>query len=811
MRKLFYALAICLTSASPAWSQCAGIFGANTVCGNLQATPAPPTIWPAAAITSLTQLSLVATDPNAAPAIGVPIMLNLQPDFTGAILSPLNFNNEQAININMATENGTNSYTTGSCTNVTCSKNTYLGIGGVADYNAAGQHNGFGGVTTNCYGNGDCSAGQSQINYYGGQIAGDEGKGYNLSNLVNQGVPGNGIATRVIGAVTASSCNTTTTQIITGSSAPQTFTVASTSNCNPNDWIQIDHGPWNGGTGTNVSAVQIISIPASGQIRARVLNNYPTGRTVTGATVIQMQQTDMDGMGQQRFLVNLSAAAYTTGTAKGDNPGTSASSSGSNKIDGSGTSWDPGGTKVGPLAGGTTANIGCIYIAADDFTGFPFGSGSQALHSWYPILQIINDTTLNISSWDVATNNSYWSKNGGTLGAYVIRPCIQILYRDIVLNKIIAETTGTTWTGGQNVEVAFFADPDVSMHIEHVATFTAGGRNRSMVNYSNFGARTFLTAIAVDGSQNMATGSGADTVGFFDAVKLGLGGTTAFNTGIEIPGLWSGSAININPQTGATVNNAIQFNNYNGATGTIWNVNMGNAASVNNLTFATAQNGGNLDLFDTLAIGTNFRTVRSGNTLASSFLGVDNNGVGRMGFGIGSSSIDSYLWRDANHVLGINGAYGTGLGQAASGLHIYNNTDSTQGGSTIQEWGAIDFTTTANVLTVGTGKSGTGVTRNMQFVAGGTSVYTLAAATPTANACAGFALGTGSTDTEGKLTYTSATSCAINFGRTFTNAPACMVSPGTAVSTVQVTTSTTVLTATFGTAQTAMSWVCFGT
>jgi len=81
---------------------------------------------------------------------------------------------------------------------------------------------------------------------------------------------------------------------------------------------------------------------------------------------------------------------------------------------------------------------------------------------------------------------------------------------------------------------------------------------------------------------------------------------------------------------------------------------------------------------------------------------------------------------------------------------------------------------------------------------------------PTNNACTGFALSTGAKDTAGRVTFTSATSCAINFGTAYTNAPFCTVTPGSAASTVEVTTSTTVLTATFGTAQTAMFWQCFG-
>ena len=93
----------------------------------------------------------------------------------------------------------------------------------------------------------------------------------------------------------------------------------------------------------------------------------------------------------------------------------------------------------------------------------------------------------------------------------------------------------------------------------------------------------------------------------------------------------------------------------------------------------------------------------------------------------------------------------------------------------------------------------------------GSNTLRPAASVPTNNACTGFALSTGSNDTAGRVTFTSATSCAINFSAAYTNAPFCTVMPGSAASTVTVTTSTTVLTATFGTAQTAMQYHCLGT
>ena len=83
-------------------------------------------------------------------------------------------------------------------------------------------------------------------------------------------------------------------------------------------------------------------------------------------------------------------------------------------------------------------------------------------------------------------------------------------------------------------------------------------------------------------------------------------------------------------------------------------------------------------------------------------------------------------------------------------------------------------------------------------------------AAPVANVCPGFILQWGA-DTQGKATMTSGTSCSITFGNApFSNAPACVVSPGTTASTVQVTSLSTGFNITFGTAQTSFSWVCLG-
>lgn len=81
---------------------------------------------------------------------------------------------------------------------------------------------------------------------------------------------------------------------------------------------------------------------------------------------------------------------------------------------------------------------------------------------------------------------------------------------------------------------------------------------------------------------------------------------------------------------------------------------------------------------------------------------------------------------------------------------------------------------------------------------------------PSAATCTGYALLAGGGDLGGKVTLTSGTTCSINFGTQFASAPACTVTPGSAASTTLATTTTSALSITFGTAQTAFSFHCIG-
>ncbi len=169
------------------------------------------------------------------------------------------------------------------------------------------------------------------------------------------------------------------------------------------------------------------------------------------------------------------------------------------------------------------------------------------------------------------------------------------------------------------------------------------------------------------------------------------------------------------------------------------------------------------------------------------------------------TTVDTLLWLSAQGgAIGVN-----------DGILI----DWTGGVIPVATTGTLLRTAGGGVAANGINLSNTGFTgaafQSVNFQVSGTGDTSIRhligiAATPTANACAGFALRTGSNDTGGSLTYTSATTCSITFGSAYANAPFCTVSPGTSATTQLVTTTTGGMSVTFGAAQTAFSWTCLG-
>ena len=81
-----------------------------------------------------------------------------------------------------------------------------------------------------------------------------------------------------------------------------------------------------------------------------------------------------------------------------------------------------------------------------------------------------------------------------------------------------------------------------------------------------------------------------------------------------------------------------------------------------------------------------------------------------------SATKDLLLFRDDANKLALRN------GTNAQVLRVYNTTDGTN-----SEWGALDWVLNATSFSVGTFKSGSGATRALQFVVGGTNIATFAA------------------------------------------------------------------------------------
>jgi hypothetical protein len=273
----------------------------------------------------------------------------------------------------------------------------------------------------------------------------------------------------------------------------------------------------------NDEAVQITAV-GSGTISAVFKNNHSNGATVTPALVLSLSNTSESG--QQRKLVNLSEPSYSTGTVSVINGYT---------FTGSSTAWSN--TMVGGSSSGN--NIGCIALAADDYTGAPFQAGSGALHSWYEIISVNSGTqTLEVSSMSTAGDLSYHGKGPGS-GGYIIRPCVEVLRSatsSFTINGstsvVVAESTSTTWASSDNVELAISPYPDVTGFNYTMSKWNPGGAARGFMGVTNTGARQFGFGFSVGAVGFGPGGSNSDTVAWGNAfqannVNVGLNVTDA--------------------------------------------------------------------------------------------------------------------------------------------------------------------------------------------------------------------------------------------------------------------------------------------
>jgi len=116
---------------------------------------------------------------------------------------------------------------------------------------------------------------------------------------------------------------------------------------------------------------------------------------------------------------------------------------------------------------------------------------------------------------------------------------------------------------------------------------------------------------------------------------------------------------------------------------------------------------------------------------------------------------------------------------------------------------SLNFITPAGLSILHTQNNGIDVAVGSHFTGG---------SAPVANSCAGFSLAGGASDLAGTITYTSAATCSVTFGRAYTSAPTCMANAINAVTPAvgSVAATTTGFTATFAAAQTSFAYQCFG-
>jgi hypothetical protein len=410
------------------------------------------------------------------------------------------YSDQNCMQVTLNANAGQNLYNGG-----TNAKRTFLPLSVTGNYTAAGQKFLYGN-TINCWGMGDCAIhGNDAVTYAGGPIAGDEGTGWGLASDLSQ--QSNLAISFVTSVPTQSTCNTTTTQAITGGYTAQTVTVASSTGCSVNDWVVVNTVLPSGNYGSpNNEAVQLTAV-GSGTITGIFKTNQSSGTTITPALVLNTNGTYQ--FGEQRKLVNLSEPSYSTGTVSAINGG---------QFTGTGTSWS------NSMVGGNSLNVGCISLSADAYTAYPFGTGSNELNSWYEITGVINSTNLGISSMSVAGDISYHgqgpgpSGSGASASSYVIRPCVEVL--TVNGSQIIAETTSTTWAANDNIELAISPYPDVTGFQYYMGQWNPGGAHgqRGFEFIRNNGAREFGYGFSVENA--MQTGSNADTNAFGNAFQV---------------------------------------------------------------------------------------------------------------------------------------------------------------------------------------------------------------------------------------------------------------------------------------------------
>ncbi len=334
------------------------------------------------------------------------------------------FANQAGMAVQLTALNGQNLYGFG-----TNAKQSFFGSSNTVFGYAAGQH--FNEANSIfAFGMGDVFNQSMAINVAGGISAnGDEGYGFWTTGFQHYQYA---LTTTISSVVTPATINTTLTQSVTASQTAQAVTVASTTGVTAGQWITVDYND-----ASNIEAVKVISVGV-GSITGIFRSNHGNGDPITPATVLNIDSGF--GFGQGRAVINLSASAYTTGTAT--------PTAGSQNVTGGSTSWSDS------MVGGDSHIPGYISFTEDDVDLAPYGSAAT-LKGWYRIPTVSSGTAITLSRLDVLGEAGF-PANTHVVGAsaYTIRPGAQILMFDGGINTIVLETNAFTWTAGQTIECA---------------------------------------------------------------------------------------------------------------------------------------------------------------------------------------------------------------------------------------------------------------------------------------------------------------------------------------------------------------------
>jgi hypothetical protein len=344
----------------------------------------------------------------------------------------------------------------------------------------------------------------------GGPIAGDEGQGFSPAIY---GFQMNSLCIAHVTGVQRTTFSTTITQAVEPSKDPQVIHVASTTGANVNDWIVFNQ--------------------QSPDYYPHMSKQVVCGVTITPALVLLLDNTYW--FGQDRVIVNLSGASYSTGRVH---------------ITGITFNAHDGANWSETMVGGNHLNIGAVSFDDGTYTSAPFDYGynlsdlrsNSSLRSWYQISGVTSSTLVAMATsvadfgYTGRVPTAYPPPSNRT-GTYTIKPAARALWVSPPgYPGVICETSTHTWNVGDLVECIICPYPDVHEWDYRMAQYTPGATMRQMMGLWNYGARMFGGAISIGTNAQGAGGSVGREIG---------SDWYAFDTGIYMDGCRNGVVIRI--------------------------------------------------------------------------------------------------------------------------------------------------------------------------------------------------------------------------------------------------------------------------